>query len=554
LTEALPCKAVLAVVAYHSGIPGIHGGFVGVDVFFVISGFLITGLLMNDLEQHGRIDFLKFYARRVRRLMPTLLLVVLATVVAASCLLSAAFGEVQGVTRSAIATLLMFSNLHFLHDFHDYFGNRAEFQPLLHTWSLSVEEQFYLGWPAAMAIIWIAWARFGMPRRRLASARGLLALASAAFAIATAVWHNTWTFFLTPARGWELGLGGLVAVGLPMAHRIPRMLAASLALAGLVLIATGVALIVPGGLFPMPAALIPVLGACLVIAGNAGCPGGPAGRLLSTPAMVAIGLVSYEWYLWHWLVLSISRILTLGEPNLIRDTLLSLGTLALSFATVRYYANPLRFEIAPRATSTRVVACGGAATLVAVAIALAAGHLADVYPKTDRDLALLQAKKDFPADRGRCHLDLIPGSVGPCLAPGATPRILLWGDSMADRWAPAIQDWTNAHESSVAIERLTKDACPPLIGALPTQPRTGSWTPYVACRSFNDAVAGRLAVADAAGHSGVVLSAAWWPRATDSDLTRIGATERRLSFDVSARDTEQSWLRSSASHDRRCAR
>ncbi len=540
--DGLRAVAVLAVVAYHTGVPGVRGGFVGVDVFFVISGFLITGLLLDDLGKRDRIDFMKFYARRVRRLLPTLVLVVLTTVLASIFFLSTELGEVGRVSRSAIATLLISANHHFLAATRDYFAVGAQRQPLLHTWSLSVEEQFYLVWPAVIAVTWAMCARFGKSRRWLAGTLIVLVIGSVACAVRLAAWRNTWAFFMAPARGWELGVGGLIALGVPMVRRVPQMLAGTAALLGLLVIAAGVHLITADGSFPIPAAVFPVFGASLVIIGNARCPDGPAGRLLSTNAMVAIGLVSYAWYLWHWPALSIVRIRDMGQSSLPRDSLISLATLALSFATFRWYEGPLRFQVGSRVSAGRVVGIGSVATLALVVIVAGAGFWTRHSVRTAAGLEMIRAKADVPADMDQCLLGLGSGDeekAKSCLAAGLDSRIVLWGDSMVNRLSPALRQWATYRGSVVAIEQIAKAACPPLLHALPTEPSVGGWKPYEGCRSINDFAMDRLSIAGEARNSGVIMAAAWWPRATDYDLRKLGAIEPRHSFDIAARDTDQ---------------
>ena len=423
--DGLRAIAVLAVVAFHTGLPGVPGGFVGVDIFFVISGFLITGLLLQDLENFGRIRFLSFYARRVRRILPMLILAVLATIFAS--FLTFELSVAKRVSATGVAALVMASNLYFLHISQDYFAIQAEFQPLLHTWSLGVEEQFYLIWPAAMAGVW---RLFSGERRRVAIALGVVTLASAACAAGLSWRNSAWAFYTPVARAWELSIGALVAICLPWIDELPTIPAGTVALIGLVLVGIGVTFIIPGGLFL--AVLIPVVGTALVIIGNIKSRTWAASRLLSNKLMVTIGVASYSWYLLHWPVLSIIRIRAAGEPDLMRDCFLSLTTLVASLATLYGFERPFRFYVGSKISVGRVVVLGFVASLAAITITFGAFLLATYSPKSALEIELLRAKGDTFSKADRCLLPVGSSiSVPPeCLAVG--PRIVLWGDLIGE--------------------------------------------------------------------------------------------------------------------------
>ena len=538
--DGLRAIAVGAVIAYHTGIPGFRGGFIGVDIFFVISGYLITGLLLQDINKHGRVRIFEFYARRVRRILPTLLLVVLATVLASAIFLASALGEIQGVSKSALATLLISANFYFLKESGNYFATRSEFLPLLHTWSLSVEEQFYLVWPAMLVAAQAIASKSRSPVLWFSVALGVLVFASAGYAVLLASRNENLAFYLTTARGWELGTGGLLALGLPRLKPVPRRWGLTASVVGVGLIATGIVFIPADRSSPLLLVAFAVLGTSLIIFGNTVYRNGPIGRFLSLHAMVQVGLVSYAWYLWHWPALSIVRILALGRPDLLRDCMISLSTLALSFLTLHWYERPLRFHVGIRNVPARwVVMTGCSATVVALALVSGVGLWVRHAPRTAAETALFAAKGDFES---KCLVSVGSNETAPasCLASGDLPRVVLWGDSIADRLSPALQEWESQRGSEIAVEQLTKAGCPPLLNVLPTQPHIGSWKPYFACRSFANWVANRLDLAGATGRSGVLLSAAWWPRATDLDLRQFGETEPRHTFDINARTTKES--------------
>jgi peptidoglycan/LPS O-acetylase OafA/YrhL len=239
----------------------------------------------------------------------------------------------------------MAGNFYFLRNAEDYFGVRSEFQPLLHTWSLSVEEQFYLVWPAAFALFYLVCARTSKPRRWLVIAIALLIVISAACAVTLASWRNVWAFYLAPARAWELGIGGIIATLLPSARGVSLRLASAASVLGLILIIVGIATVSSQHFSPLVMAAFPVLGTSLVIAGNTVHPTGTVGRILSIRVLVQMGLVSYAWYLWHWPALSIARILDAGRQDLLRDCAISASTLALFFVTLELFERPLRFHL-----------------------------------------------------------------------------------------------------------------------------------------------------------------------------------------------------------------
>lgn len=374
--EGLRAVAVLAVVLFHAELPGLTGGFVGVDVFFVISGFLITGLLWREVSTAGAVRMRRFYGARARRLLPASAMVGVVTMIAAALLLPRL--QVQSVAIDGITSALYVCNLWFIGEGVNYFGNRFP-SPFQHYWSLAVEEQFYLVWPAM--IIGTAWViqRARKLKTRVeatASPRPYVVLFAAVTVVSfLASWGITYlmpplAYFSLPTRAWQLAAGGLVALTVEHWRKLPVRAAVFTGWAGLGLILLACMWLSPSTAYPGSAALLPTLGAVLVI--GAGCAGATqgCGRLLGLPWMGAIGRISYSFYLWHWPVLVLAPALlghALGFPARVIAVLVSAG---LAVLTLRYIENPLRFAPGIRNSARNSLALGAVVTVVAVCVGL----------------------------------------------------------------------------------------------------------------------------------------------------------------------------------------
>jgi peptidoglycan/LPS O-acetylase OafA/YrhL len=356
--EGLRAVAVLAVVLCHAGVPGLSGGYIGVDVFFVISGFLVTGLLWREATATNTIRLDRFYGARARRLLPAAAIVAIATAIAAAVALPPL--QARNAFLDGIASALYLGNYGFA-----LRGTAADTSPFQHYWSLGVEEQFYLIWPAL--IIGAAWL-VGRARRGAASqavpfaALAVLGVASLATAV---LWTRTappWAFFSLPTRAWELAAGGLVALSIHHWRRLPPLPAAIAGWGGLALILVTCHQLGPNIPYPGTAALLPVLGTALVIGG--GCVTGATGpgRLLCRPAMRALGRLSYSWYLWHWPVLLLMPRL-LGQPaSLPAKLAATVVSAGLAVITLYLVENPGRFAAALRGSARASFVLAGVAT------------------------------------------------------------------------------------------------------------------------------------------------------------------------------------------------
>ena len=512
--DGLRAIAILAVLAFHALPAALPGGFVGVDVFFVISGYLITGIILGDLAQ-AKFDFTGFYVRRIRRIFPAL-----ATVLAA-CLCAGWFvlyaGDYAALGKHVAGGAGFVSNL-LLWNESGYFDQEARLKPLLHLWSLGIEEQFYLLWPL---LLWLGWrSRLGMPRLI-----GAIAVAS----LLACLWmtrHDAVSAFYAPwSRFWELLAGGLLAhrhlrrrAGDSGEAAPPAAAAHAASLLGIALVLVACAAYRESDPFPGWRGLLPVAGSCLLVAaGPAAC----VNRwLLSRATMRWIGNISYPLYLWHWPLLAYLNLQYPGGAPLPSRLAALAASVALAAITCHAIEKPLRFG-----GNVRAKAIG---LLLAMAAIAAAGLLVmdrrgfpGRFPSTVAQYA--DYRYDFRSDAriGTCWLNgkfAASGYADECVDPAAPgkPLLLLWGDSHAGRLYPGLRI---AARGRVRIAEYVRNACAPYLS-----------TVNPACLRNNRYVLSRV--------SGlkprvVVLFAAWNRDPHDdpapaSVARRIGATIRAL--------------------------
>lgn len=502
--DGLRAVAVAGVILFHDGF-GARGGYVGVDVFFVISGFLITSILRDD-SRRGAFTLLGFAERRLRRLLPALAAVLLFCCAASTRLLP---NDLKLIGLGLINASVFTSNIFFTPLAEDYFAAGAlVLQPALHTWSLGVEAQFYV----VVAALWAAGRRWSLSLPMVLAALGLASFAAALWCVAH---RPDAAFYLLPFRFWEFMTGAAVAAGRPQ-----RPTAAGLCAAvGLGMIGAAMLLFSPATPFPGAAALLPCIGAALVIAGGRGR--NPVSALLGARPLAAVGRLSYGLYLWHWPLLVFASYGRVGPLPVAERLLLLALTGLLAALSSRWIERPF---IARRRLAARVpflLACAGSVAAVA-----ACGLVINLAGQNRVRLAALPADVrqfsdgQFDTVDGRCPVGSPDTASCRFGTPGQHPTVVLWGNSFARMWTPGLDAAARRH--GVAGLDLLMAKCPPLVGEpFPTVRH---------CESFNrDALA---FIAAQPGLTTVILGGNWtqWPtelpalRATIAALQAQGLT------------------------------
>jgi peptidoglycan/LPS O-acetylase OafA/YrhL len=448
--DGLRALAIVAVVLFHAGVPGFTGGFVGVDVFFVISGYLITSIIEREMRE-GRFSIVRFYERRVRRILPALFAVMAFSALAAPALLYPE--EYRSFARSLITATIFASSFQFRLE-SGYFDVEAESKPLLHTWSLSVEEIFYLVFPITFLLLW----RWG--RRRRIGVLWSIALLSLAASVAALYLdeHSKAAFYLAHFRAWEFLIGSLLALSTlegPKGHRAGDLVSVS----GLLLIIAAVFAYSQETSFPGLAALLPCLGTALIILSGQRCPS-LVGRLLSRRPLVFTGLISYSLYLWHWPVLVFATSWLGRRLSAWEGAGLAIGSFFLAILSWRYIERPFRGKSGVLSRGRLFALSAGVGALF-VTIGLhgeLTGGWTDRYPDAVR--LVMAARDDRDPRQGEClstDLDADPCRYGRA---AAEPVTALWGDSHAASYAVMLGQL--AERQGESILAFTMPACPPV--------------------------------------------------------------------------------------------
>ncbi len=460
--DGLRCLAIASVVAYHAKFTAVPGGFVGVDVFFVISGFLIIGGLDREVRGRG-IRFGAFYFRRVRRLVPALIPMLSFVLFAGAALYTPT--DLKTLAASAVATLFFAANV-FFYSKASYFEESSETRPLLHAWSLGIEEQFYIFVPF---IIWALWRLF---RQRYIYAIAMLLVCSLAAAIVTMNYSPTAAFYLMPQRAWEFLAGGMVGVVAPQAST-PKWVRELIGALGLGCVLLAVFTYSANVSFPGATALLPVAGTTASIWADLNART-TAGRLLSLRPLAWLGGLSYALYLWHWPILVYGRFLAVDDASVAtRAGLVALAVTMAWFSTRIIEDRAQRHFSAGRPKQLVAPAICATAIVLTVAAALFASggwparrpagdwHLAEreTWANPDRETCFTGTSA---AATARTIADIRAGRVCRMGVPGPHIQYLLWGDSHAEAIRPAFD--IAGRRLGLTGAFVGEGGCPPIPG------------------------------------------------------------------------------------------
>ena len=528
--EGLRAIAVVLVLLYHASVPGVTGGYVGVDVFFVLSGFLITGLLIRELDSTGTISLAGFYARRVRRLLPAAMVLILATVLASVAFLSPLrAGE---VASDGIAAALYASNLRFAFQATDYLQSELPPSPLLHLWSLGVEEQFYLFWPALLLLVTRGVTSVGSARlRRIGGLAVVVAVASFVLSLWLTTASQPWAFFSLPTRAWELAIGAILAVGASRLSRLPVKVTTVAGWLGLGMIAASGLVIDTSTPFPGLAALLPTVGCAFAMLPGMASQARLPVRLLGWAPARFMGRISYSLYLWHWPLLVLPLAIAGGTLPLVARVGLMVLAVPIAYASQHWLEDPIRHGRFVGIVPRRNLALAGAVSLAVAMTSLGLGFAttqrlaaatADVAdpaaeagdapiptlvaggPSPLQTLppppggpvpagltpSLAAARNDQPRTYvDGCHLDQPSVTIPECVYgdPSSETSVVLLGDSHAAEWFPALARL--ATDRGWRLVSLTKSGCTP---AQLTVWNTNFKRAYDECDRWREAAVARI--------------------------------------------------------------
>jgi len=471
--DGLRAIAVGSVLLCHLGIKTFSGGYVGVDVFFVLSGFLISQIIAADLRD-GTFSIANFYERRIRRIVPALIFVCAVCTLAAIAILLPS--ELETYARSLLATVFSVSNIWFAHQ-TSYFDPAAATQPLLHTWSLGVEEQFYIFFPLLL------WAAFRSGQRRVALCVWGLLTVSLVLSIVLTPSYPRSSYFLIHCRMWELLTGAVIALGLVPASEKPwqREVAAWV---GIAAVAFAVFMFSEKTLFPGYAALLPCVGTALVI-----WAGGQTqiARMLSIRPMIFVGLISYSLYLWHWPLIVFAKLILVQPLTPLQQVVISAAAFGLSVLSWRFIETPFRRRRGSVGAARKVFAVGGGSLGALAACAVAIVLLQGLPNRFPADVLRIEAASlDASPKRIACHFDgSLAGDFAKSCVLGASvePATIVYGDSHGAEFSVALADLARSRGESV--RELTASGCPPSLGfTYPNRPE---------CPAYNAKIVKRLA-------------------------------------------------------------
>ncbi len=453
--DGLRAIAVLAVIFFHADIPGFSGGFVGVDVFFVISGFLITSIILKEIHD-GTFSIAKFYERRIRRIFPALFPVIAFTLAVGILIFD--YKTFKQLGQSITGTTLFVSNILFWMQ-SGYFDSPSLQKPLLHTWSLAVEEQFYIFFPLFLAGInkflnkkYLPWILF----------IGLLSLITSILGVYS---HPDATFYLVPARTWELLAGSILALRVIAPPR-SNLLRSLLAIAGLGLIFYSVVFYTRFTIFPGHNAILPVLGTSFII--HSGIEGSSSiGKMLGFKPLVFIGLISYSLYLWHWPLIVFAKYLVFREISTLEVSGIILITFIISALSLKYIEKPFRGNQPIIPERKKLFAFSVLIMMIASIIGLVI-HLQNGMPyRSEANTTIMkfdneQKWKRIVEIEEKAIKEINKGKTPPIIgAKNTTPSFILWGDSHARVLSTIVSDKANQYKLSGFL--ATNSGTPPLL-------------------------------------------------------------------------------------------
>lgn len=494
--EGLRGVAILLVVLFHAGISSLAGGFVGVDVFFVLSGFFITGLLERETEVTGGINLTDFYARRALRLLPPLLVVLLATLIAVMWLYAPI--DRAGIAGNARAVAMYSGNMAFASNSVDYFSSGEN--PLLHTWSLAVEQQFYVFWPMLFVLVALAFERpaaatspFAFPGVLRSTHKPLLiavvvtGVISFIASMLLTRSAQSWAFFSMPTRVWEFALGGATALLMNSRTASGSKRWMWLQFAAVVAIAFAVVTYDRSTPYPGVAALVPALAAVALLIGGQFAPYGAVSRVLAFQPFRWLGGLSYAWYLWHWPLVGLAGVLnpTIGVFG---KLVWCVVALALAWITYRYVEHPSRNGHISTMPSGRIAIGAFSVTVFAALLAHGALMLAERRMREPAQQTFAAARESR-VNHG-CWVNNIENFSRTCEFGDVHSKttVVLFGDSHAEHWFGALD--RAGKERGWKVVLMVMGGCP--VAQLPELKRTGIKSYYDACTRFREAMMQRI--------------------------------------------------------------
>jgi peptidoglycan/LPS O-acetylase OafA/YrhL len=516
--EGIRAVAILLVIAAHAGIPGFEAGFIGVDIFFVISGFLITRLLMKEILEKGSINFSNFYIRRLQRLLPALIVVIIITGAVLNYILPK-HDQLTHMGAGASASVWV-SNIYFAFSTINYFGTDASANAFTHTWSLGVEEQFYLIWPALMILLWLY--------KRSLNNLALLLSGVAAISFLSCMYLSTFAplkaFYLMPLRVWQFALGGLVFFLLKNTNKGNSLWG----YAGLTLLLFALIAIDKNQTYPSLFAVLPTVATALIIYACLNSTPFILKKYLSAQFMQILGKTSYSWYLWHWPVLIIGKNLFVSE-SVITNTSLCIFSWMLAFLTFKIIESPIRYSSLLQSKPFWKLTIFFFIMLLTCLSFIRWHNKAALNVMNYNELTSATHSLPIIYKMG-CDQWYKSSEVKPCYFgnPDASKTALLLGDSIGAQWFPAIEKAFINHGWRLIV--LTKSACPMIDGTLfyKTIGRD-----YTECEKWKNEVINKLAELSPdliilGSARGYALSPTEWQKRSENFLKKIVASTTKL--------------------------